>query len=78
VLKFFLWFSPNLDFFEQIMVKVSNIKFHKNLSSGGQADTCGQVGADLINVDKQMGHDKAIRHFWQLMQIHLKKSGWHI
>jgi len=39
-------------FFVQILVKVSNIKFHKDLSSGSQADTCGQVGAELINVDK--------------------------
>jgi hypothetical protein len=34
-------------------VKVSNIKFHKNPSIGSQADTCEQVGTELINVDKQ-------------------------
>ena len=50
--NFFSLVFTKFRFSEQILVKVSNTKFHKNLSSGSQADTCGQVGAQLINVDQ--------------------------
>ena len=33
---------------EQIFVKVSNIKFHENLSSGSRTDTCGRT--DMTNL----------------------------
>lgn len=62
---FFLVFTK-FGFFEQILVKVSNIKFHKNLSSGSQADTCGQVGAQLINVDQQTDMTKQSGTFGNL------------
>lgn len=75
--NFFLWFSPNLDFLEQILVKVSNIKFHKNLPSGSQADISGQVGAELINVDKQMDMTKQLALLATYANTP-KKSGWHI
>ena len=50
--NFFSLVFNKFGFFKQILMKVSNIIFHKNLSSGSQADRCGQVGAELINVDK--------------------------
>jgi len=53
-------------------VKVSNIKFHKNLSSGSQADTCRQVGAQLINVDQQTGMTKQSGTFGNLRKYTYK------
>lgn len=47
-------------------MKVSNIKFHKNLPSGSQADTCGQGGAQLINVDQQTDMTKQLGTFGNL------------
>jgi hypothetical protein len=43
------------EFSQQILKKYSNIKFHKNPSSGSQVVTCGQIDR----------HDKANSHFLQ-------------
>jgi hypothetical protein len=46
------WIITKLRFSQLIFTEVSNIKFHKNLSSGGWTDTCRQMDT----------HIKASRH----------------
>lgn len=47
----FVRYKPNLDFYRQILIKVSNIEFHENLPRVSRAD-CADMWTD--------GHEKKI------------------
>ena len=59
---FFLDFNQN--FFRQIFIIVSNIKFYGKPSIGSRVDTCEQTD----------GHYKGVRHFSTTMRSSLKRS----